>query len=387
METLLSLPGAVNHAEMADPFLEGLRHPSPSFNFILGNTHLIPFGSTTILWGPSKGGKSIIANGLIGQLHKDYPDAVVLKYDTEGREKLQVTPLQKKIWGIDDERYFAYSTNNHKEIFNVIAEQVPKMIEAGINIKAIVIDSISDIMGRRASDPKNNGNQQMGDEAATIKDGLKLIKFVIKRNDIALILIAQERAELDTTEQMRGKKTHMAGASYLKHMAEYFIHVSPNESAKGKVDLLGNRFETQLKDLNDKKEQIAHKIRVKMQNSTIGPKNRTGEFTLHYYKGVINTQEEIYWLSVNRGIVMHPSASKYILPDFPEKGKEISWVGKAEYTKSIADNPALAEEIIRRLREQDIVMMREGKFFEGEASTDDKDVLDEAFEESNEDTE
>jgi hypothetical protein len=364
-EALMKLPGAVIQEEQDRIWDNGVRHPSPSFNWIFGNTNLAPFGSSIILWGGSKSGKSIILNGLIGQLHKDYDDAVAIKYNTEFREKIQTTALQKKIWGIDPKRYAAYETNRPEEIFDVIERDIPALIQKGLNIKLIAIDSISDILGRRQANSDTVEKQQIGDEAQTIKDGLKRIKATIKRYGITLVLVAQERAELDTVEQMRGKKVKMAGASYLKHFAEYFVHVSKDESASGKVDLMGNSLTLNVKgDLtskdNSKGEQFGHAIKFKMQDSTVGPKGRVGRFTLDYYKGIINTHEEVFLLGVNRNVVKRPNNRTYILEDFPNKGESATWSSKEDFINAIKENNQVSEAIMQRIRERDIAALREG---------------------------
>lgn len=357
---MLKLPGAVIREEADKAFDLGIRHPSPSFNWIFGNTNLIPYGTSVILWGGSKGGKSIILNGLIGQMHRDDPEAVAIKFNTEFRETIQTTPLQRKIWGIDDSRYLAFETNIPDEIFDFIETKVLELIQGGVKVKLIAIDSISDIQGRRSINATTINTQQRGDEAATIKDGLKRIKSVVKRNGITLVLVAQERAEQDELELMRGKKTKMAGATYLKHFAEYFVHVAKDESKDGRVDLLGNKLEIDLKDLNDKNEQIAHKVKFRMQDSTVGPKGRMGEFTLHYYKGVINSHEEVFQLAKNRKIVSMPNNRSYVVTDFPNKGEDAKWGSKEDFLNAIKDNSQLSEELLRRLREKDIAAMKEG---------------------------
>lgn len=357
---LLKLPGAIIAEESAKIWDNGVRHPSPSFNWMFGNTHLLPFGSTLILWGGNKAGKSIIVNGMIGQMHKDYDDAVALKYNTEFREKIQTTDQQKKLWGIDDRRYMGFETNRPEEIFDIIEGKLPAMIQGGLNVKLIVIDSISDILGRRQANSKTVEQQQIGDEAQTIKDGLKRIKATLKRYGIALILCVQERAELDMLEQMRGNKVKMAGATYLKHFAEYFVHVTRDDSKDGKVDLLGKPFLRGVKDLAGKEEQFGHIIKFKMQDSTVGPKKRVGRFTLDYYKGVINAHEEVFLLGVNRNIVGRPNNRTYTVVDFPAKGETSSWSSRADFITAVKENTQLYEDIMAKVKLQDVRALKEG---------------------------
>jgi GTPase SAR1 family protein len=81
-------------------------------NFTFGNTHLLPQGYTLIMWGPPAGGKSILCNAMIGQLHKDDLDAIAVKFNTELREEAQNTKAWRELFGIDDDRYVAYDVNS-----------------------------------------------------------------------------------------------------------------------------------------------------------------------------------------------------------------------------------------------------------------------------------
>ena len=74
MKALNKLEGAVEKSY--NPFAYVLRSPSPSVNFTFGNSHGLPFGYTLILYGPPAGGKSLLSNAFIGQLHKDDPEAI-----------------------------------------------------------------------------------------------------------------------------------------------------------------------------------------------------------------------------------------------------------------------------------------------------------------------
>ncbi len=321
---LQQLEGAVKIGEY-NPFMEGVRSPSPSVNFIFGNTHLLPFGASAIFWGPQKGGKSVLINAIIGQVHQDYPDAIVLKFNTEERELFQLTPTIAKQFGIDLDRYSSYDTNKPEHVFDAIQYKVSEMCEQGANIKLIVIDSISDIMGRRAGNSTSISQQQIGDEALTIKDGLKRIRHVLRTHKIALIMAAQQTNELDPVEVMRGRKYKMAGANYLRHFGEYFVYIAANESKDGRVDILGNEFvDEEHTDVHANPDKVAHKIKVQMKDSSVGIKGRIGEFTLHRFKGVINVHEEIFRLGVARKIFERPKGKM----DSGLVGKIVCWQSK-----------------------------------------------------------
>lgn len=359
LKKLQELPGAVVGEH--DIFAFGIRTPSPSVNFIFGNTHLLPFGYSAIFWGPPKGGKTVLCNSIIGQLHKDDPEALAIKFNTEMRERGQLNPNEAGKWGIDLDRYLCFDTNLPEEIFDYIEYKIAELCEAGAKVKLIVIDSITDIAGRRSLNATTVNQQQIGDEAATIQAGLKRIRRTLRKYGIALILTAHERAELDQLEQMRGNKTKMAGAYYLKHFAEYFIYIARNRAKDGKTDLSGEKFELDnLKDIDDNPEKFAIKIKAKMVDSSMGVNGRGGEFTLDFYKGIVNTHEEVFRLGVTRGVFERPNNRTYVLPNWPSKGIEAKWTSFDDCLTNVKNNDEIQKEIVKRVKEKDIEMHRNG---------------------------
>jgi hypothetical protein len=171
---------------------------------------------------------------------------------------------------------------------------------------------------------------------------------VIRKYDIALILIAQARAEMDQTEQMRGNKYKMQAGFGLQHMAEYFIVVEPNRTTDGRKDLSGKEFvDDNVTDLANKGEVTAMKIRAKMKDSSMGPKGRTGEFTFHFKRGLINTYEEVFKLAINRNLVERPNNLMYAF-----EGQ--TWKGRDAFAGALRESPALCDRLILKLRERDL---------------------------------
>lgn len=351
-----------------DPFAHVLRTPSPSVNFIFGGAHGLPLGYSAILSGLPKSGKSLLINAFMGQLHKDDPDAICLKFDSEMREGT-TTDRQLKVWGIDPERYQGYSTNQPHEIFDKIENEVNALCQAGAPIRLIAIDSMTGIVGRRSMDSETILDQQRGDEALTITTGLKRILPCIRRNRIALLMTTHVRAEQDP---MKAKYVphKMAAPFALKHFSEYFITVSQNTSAEGKKDLSGNEFvDESVKDLMDKNERTGHKIRVTMAESSVGVPGRVGELTLDYDRGIINQHEELFKLATKRGVVPLEGKS-FIVKDFPEKGEDQKYIGRDNFANAIKNNEFLYAELEKRIRAIDEDAMRFGRSATGPGLAD-----------------
>jgi hypothetical protein len=344
MAQLFKLDGAV--ADEQDPFAHIIESPSPSFNYTFDNTWGLPDGYGLLIGGEPKGGKSILVSAIIGQLHRDDPEGVVIKYNTEMREKAQVTPAQKKLWGIDPSRYVAYEVNEPALIFDPIEKEVPRLVQEGLKIRAVVIDSVNDIQGRRSMNADSVMVQQIGDEAKTLQDGFRRIKGVLRRHGVSLIMTCQIRAEMDMAEQMRGNKIRLAVPWYVKHSAEYFMLVERLRTKAGRTDLEGNEFidDSTKVDMSGQNkgegDESAHKIRVTMKDSSLGRPGRQGIFTLDHDKGIVNKHEEVFLLGTGTHVIDTEKQGQ-----FKWGGRQ--WTGKASMLAAIRDEKDVYDGILR----------------------------------------
>ena len=331
-----------------DPFQNVIRTPSPSVNFAYGRGGGMPRGFTTVLYGPPKGGKTLLTNATIGQLHRDDPEAIVLKFDTEMRENGQMTLSDAAAWGIDRDRYRCFSTNVPSEIFDAISNNVEAMCQEGAPIALVVIDSLTGIRGRRSLNSDTIDTMQIGDDAMTVQTGLKQILATQRRHKIGLILTAQVRAEMDQLEQKRGNKFRMSASFGVQHHAEYFLYVEHNRNKDSREDLLGHKFESeQGAGISDDRSEITgHKIRAVMKANSMGPAGRVAEFTIDYKRGIINVHEEVFLLGVSRGIISRPNIQTY---RFAEK----DYRGKEAMITALRDYPEMQQEVLVALRKAD----------------------------------
>lgn len=353
MSKLFKMEGYV--ARDYDPYQYVIEPSSPSLGFTFDNTWGLPYGYTLLLWGEGKAGKSLIARMLTGDMHRQDPDSVALYYNTEMREELQATPKMLQTFGVDLDRYAAYNVNRTEHIFDRIEQDVPKLIQEGLKIRLIVIDSITDIVGRKMANAKSAGDFLIGDNAATVGDGLLRIKHVLRKYHIACILVAQARAELDMHEQMRGKKLKMAAANAVKHKAEYFMLVEHLKTKEGKVDLTGHALvDTSIQNAMssakdaEQGDQAARKMRCTMEQSSCGRDGRVGIFTLHKDHGLINTHEEVFVLGKdNFQVVEEPTQGRFQFGDR-------KWHGKEAILQAIAEDTQLRKDILAACRRRDL---------------------------------
>lgn len=359
------MEGAVT--EHINPFNSGVHSTSPSADFIYGNgTWLLPFGYSEVLYGPPKGGKSVFVKMKIGQLHMDDPEAIAVVFDTEYRWAGQLTPEKAKMYGIDMKRCWVFKGNNPMLVFDRIEKDLAAKIQDGCPIKYIVIDSISGVLGRRELDSASVETQQIGDHALTVQTGLKRILGTIRDNKLATTIVAQVRSEMDRTEQMRGNKVKMNASFGLQHFAEYFIFIEQNATKDGRIDHTGKEFVNEdVEDLAGKGEKTGHKIRIKMKDSSMGPKGRVGEFTFDYHRGVINVHEEVFRLGHARNIITKGAGS------WLEFGGK-KWQGKQAMLQALEESPELQGDVLKALKEAEL----RGDFSKHDAALADESSID-----------
>lgn len=355
LSRLLNLEGAITAEKRMSIHEDVVATRSPSFNFIFGKGHGLPVGYSMLLYGPPRGGKSILCNEMIGWLHQSDPDAIAIKFNTEFRETAQLDDETVRLYGIDPDRLIAYEVNQPDQIFDRIEKDIAAEIQDGLKVKLVIIDSLTSIQGRRAMNADTIMTQQIGDNALTIQEGLRRILPVQRKHKFGLVLTSHIRAQMDVKAGGPGmvyKTQTMAirpAVSYgTQHHCEYYVYVEPRGGKEGRTDESGNSFvDESVTDARGEGETQAHRIMVRMTDSSLGPKNRAGMFTFDYRRGIINTHEEVFNLGVSRNIIEKPTNLKYAFG-----GKE--WVGKPSMLEALRNDKELQLSVLTELRKRDI---------------------------------
>jgi RecA/RadA recombinase len=365
MNQLKKLNGAVvDRFDYFDPS-NLLRSTSPGVNWLFGRTHGLPYGMTVLLWGEKKSGKTLLSLDWAGQVHKSDPEAIVVKFDTEYRDKAQLTPEMAANFGIDFDRFQVIESNKSEDIFDQIQHKIDAMCKDGAKVKLIIIDSLSGIQGRREAEQESVLQHQIGDQAMTLQIGLRKLLPVQRENKIAVVLCAHARAEMDPIEVKRGNKTKPAAANAVAHHCEFFINIARVNNKSGKVDELERSFiDDSKKGMDGEGEQTGHKICVWMQDNTLGPKNRLAEFTLEYKRGIVNTHEEVFRLGLAWGVIGRPAKGQYVVGDQ-------KFIGKPNFLAALEASKEMQAQIISGLLERE----KSGTFI-NVTSTDEGDLDD-----------
>jgi hypothetical protein len=220
---------------------------------------------------------------------------------------------------------------------------VAPMVKDGLKVGMVVIDPVTGIRGRRELEQETVMQHQIGDRAATIKLGLDRIRDFLRSNDIGYILTTHATPEMDRVEQMRGNMEKSTASNGVRHFAEYFINVARIKGKKGQQNLLEQELEDESrKGMDDDALDTGHRIRAWMQANSFGESNRVSEFTFDYQKGIINTNEEVFRLGLNWGVIQKVNNTTYQVGDK-------RFVGKPATLKALGEAPELQNYVIAQL--------------------------------------
>ena len=340
MKQLNNMEGAVDFEYQTFAPENMVRSTSPYVNWIFGKGSGLARGLGAIFYGQPKSGKSLLSYLFTAGLHASDPEALVIKFNTEMREASQIGDK----WGIDRSRYAAYDVNEPELIFDRLKKEILPMVQDGMPLKLIIIDSLQGVSGVKEQDRDSITNHLMGDHAKTIQDGLKAILPILRRHKIGLICTEHIRANLDAGSY--GKKEKMAGGYGEKHFFEYYVEVKRDTSPEGKVSSTGEKFEGEVVDARGDKEKTGHKIYVRMEDSSTGVARRSGIFTFNYDKGLINVEEEVFELGKAIKLIERPNNRTYIAYGQTYTSKELM-------INEIRDNKELQAQLLKDIYARD----------------------------------
>lgn len=313
--------------------------PSPSFNWIFANKSMgIPKGTGVLFFSEPKAGKSLLIQAICGQMHENDPEGIAIIFNTEMRGFAQ-SGLFKNI---DKDRLIIYDTNRPEDIFDRMEKEILPMIQDGMPLRIIAIDSINSVAGTKSMSQDRSVNDHLiGDQALTIQKGLQKVLPIVRNHKLLFLASAQVRANMDAGQY--GPKEKMAASWATKHAFEYFVNIRKANAADDKMDIEGNKFEDESrKDVRGNKDITGHKIIAKMSESSIGTPGRAAMITLDYKEGIVNRHEEVFLLGYNTGVIKREGTSNYVFD-----GLKVN--GKANFAAKIKESSELEQKILNEI--------------------------------------
>ncbi len=187
----------------------------------------------------------------------------------------------------------------------------------------VVVDSVAALVPRAEIDG-DIGDSHVGLQARMMSQAMRKLGASINKTKTVAIFINQLREKVGV---MFGNPETTPGGRALKFYASV------------RMDVRGN---TQIKGTGDKKDQnVGKETKVKIVKNKVAPPFKEAVVEIMYGEGISRTGELIE-IGSNLGIIKKQVLGIHIM--------EKNWEGSENAKKFLADNPAIFDEIDRKIR-------------------------------------
>ena len=270
----------------------------------------IPRGRIIEIFGVESSGKTTLALHVIAEAQKRGGVAVFI--DAEHA----LDPKYAKALGVDVENLYI-SQPDYGEQALEIAES---LINSGA-VDVIVVDSVAALVPRDELEGEM-GEAQVGKQARLMSQALRKLKGIVHKSNTALIFINQIREKIGV---MFGNPETTPGGRALKFFSDMRLEV---------------RRTGEIKEGNERK---GYRVKVKVVKNKLAPPFQEAEFDMIYGEGICKLCDLID-VATEKGILTK-SGSWY------SYGDQRLGQGKEQAKRYLKENPEVAEEIERRVRE------------------------------------
>ncbi len=270
----------------------------------------LPRGRVVEIYGPESSGKTTLTLQVIANVQKLGGTAAFI--DAEHA----LDPQYAQRLGVDTSELLLSQPDNGEQ-----ALEIADMLVRSASVDCVVIDSVA-ALTPKAEIEGEMGEPQMGLQARLMSQALRKLTANIKRSNTLVIFINQIRMKIGV---MFGNPETTTGGNALKFYASVRIDIRRIGSIKKGEEVIGNE------------------TRVKVVKNKVAPPFKVADFDILYNEG-ISREGEIIEMGVNHRIVEKSGAW------YAYKGEKIGQ-GKDNTREFLKDNPAIAQEIERKIRE------------------------------------
>lgn len=282
----------------------------------------LPRGRIVEIFGPESSGKTTLCLETIAQCQKN--GGVCAFIDAENA----FDPVYARRLGVQVEDLLVSQPDTGEQ-----ALEICDMLVRSGGVDMVVIDSVAALVPK-AEIEGDMGDSHVGLQARLMSQALRKLTGNIKKTNTLVVFINQIRMKIGV---MFGNPETTTGGNALKFYASV------------RLDIRGN---TQIKKGD---EPIGKETKVKVIKNKVAPPFRTAEFDILYGEGV-SWEGELIDLGVKADVIQKAGAW------FSYNGAKIGQ-GKDNVRVWLKENPEVAQEIDRKIREKSGIMplIDEGK--------------------------
>lgn len=270
----------------------------------------LPFGRVVEIYGPESSGKTTLTLEVIAQAQRE--GKVCAFVDAEHA----LDPVYAEKLGVNIDELLVSQPDTGEQ-----ALEICDMLTRSGAIDIIVVDSVA-ALTPKAEIEGDMGDSHMGLQARMLSQAMRKLTANLKKSNTMLIFINQIRMKIGV---MFGSPETTTGGNALKFYASVRLDIRRIGAVKNGDEIVGNE------------------TRVKVVKNKIAPPFKQAEFQILYGQG-INSLGELIDLGVQNGFVEKAGAW------YSCNGERIGQ-GKANATKYLEENPAMAKDVDTKLRE------------------------------------
>ena len=271
----------------------------------------LPRGRVVEIYGPESSGKTTLSLSVVAQIQKLGGAAAFI--DAEHA----LDPLYAKKLGVNIDDLLVSQPDSGEQ-----ALEIADMLVRSGGVDIVVIDSVA-ALTPKAEIEGEMGDSHMGLQARLMSQALRKLTANIKRSNTLVVFINQIRMKIGV---MFGNPETTTGGNALKFYASVRLDIRRIGAIKKGEEVIGSQ------------------TRVKVVKNKVAPPFRQSEFDIIYNEG-ISKEGELVDIGSENGIVEKTGA-------WYSFNKERIGQGKDNARQFLKDNPDIAAEIEKRIREK-----------------------------------
>jgi recombination protein RecA len=277
----------------------------------------LPRGRVTEIYGPESSGKTTLSLSVIAQAQKLGGAAAFI--DAEHA----LDPLYARKLGVNIDDLLVSQPDSGEQ-----ALEIADMLVRSGGVDIVVIDSVA-ALTPKAEIEGEMGDSHMGLQARLMSQALRKLTANIKRSNTMVVFINQIRMKIGV---MFGNPETTTGGNALKFYASVRLDIRRIGAIKKGEEVIGSQ------------------TRVKVVKNKVAPPFRQCEFDIIYNEG-ISKEGELVDIGSENGVVDKTGA-------WYSFNKERIGQGKDNARQFLKDNPDIAAEIEKRIREKAVAAVR-----------------------------
>ncbi len=294
----------------------------------------LPRGRVVEIYGPESSGKTTLALSVVAQTQKLGGAAAFI--DAEHA----LDPLYARKLGVNIDDLLVSQPESGEQ-----ALEITDMLVRSGGVDIVVIDSVA-ALTPKAEIEGEMGDSHMGLQARLMSQALRKLTANIKRSNTLVVFINQIRMKIGV---MFGNPETTTGGNALKFYASVRLDIRRIGAIKKGEEVIGSQ------------------TRVKVVKNKVAPPFRQTEFDIIYNEG-ISKEGELVDIGAESGIVDKTGA-------WYSYNKERIGQGKDNARQFLKDNPDIAADIEKRIREKAMAAARTAA---GETETEEATAEEEA---------